>query len=209
MLKKMLMGAAAGCLLGILASYLVPALTLTNGLWSGLFLGAAGAAVITLNLQAMKGQRKSKHDAVLAHARKAGASALDHHQEPALQLKEEVLDISKDRLVTGEVTVHREVVEEEKTVTVPVRREEVVIEMHNDDAEAGDRHRSETLRIPVKEERIDIRTYPVALEEVDVHTRQVQGNEPVTVKLKHEEAEIEPIGQAAIMEDRQAEETRT
>ncbi|PZD96104.1 hypothetical protein DNH61_09320 [Paenibacillus sambharensis] len=209
-LIRMVMGAAAGCLLGVLAAYFVPVVTLTNGLWFGLLAGAAGAVFMTWNLQAMERQRKREQADAPGQTRPANAST-SNREEPAaaLQLKKEVLDISKEQVATGEVTIHREVVEEDKTVTVPTRREEVVIEVHNHDVDAPERSRSETLRIPVKEERVDVHTYPVALEEVDVHTRRVRDIKPVTAKLKREEADMESIGNPVVMEEEPAQETRT
>jgi len=48
-----------------------------------------------------------------------------------LQLKEEKLDITKEWLQSGEVTWHKEVIKEDKTVVVPVSRQELVIEKNN------------------------------------------------------------------------------
>ena len=50
-----------------------------------------------------------------------------------LQLREEQLDIKKERVQTGEVKVHKEVVEEPKTFTIPIKREEMVIEAGNEE----------------------------------------------------------------------------
>ena len=47
--------------------------------------------------------------------------------EASMRLREEELDIHKDQVKTGEVMLHKEVVEEQKTVDVPVGHEQVVI----------------------------------------------------------------------------------
>lgn len=48
--------------------------------------------------------------------------------EQTLRLREEELRVSKERVQTGEVQVHKRVVTELQTVQVPVEREELVIE---------------------------------------------------------------------------------
>ena len=44
-----------------------------------------------------------------------------------LQIKKEQLDIAKEWLQTGEVNIYRETITEEKSFTVPIKREELVI----------------------------------------------------------------------------------
>ncbi|MCT2918352.1 DUF2382 domain-containing protein, partial [Limosilactobacillus fermentum] len=44
----------------------------------------------------------------------------------SIQLKGEELDIDKHDVTTGKVDVHKKVVNEKKTVEVPVKREEIV-----------------------------------------------------------------------------------
>jgi uncharacterized protein (TIGR02271 family) len=100
----------------------------------------------------------------------------NENTEQTLQLREEQLDIKKERVQTGEVKVRREVVEEQKTFTVPIKREEMVIE-------AGD---EEELRIPLKEEEVEISKHPVQVNEVSITTRQIKEMKQIKEKLKKE-----------------------
>ncbi len=49
-------------------------------------------------------------------------------KEQSLKLREEHLDVDKERVQAGEVESHKDVVEEQKTVNVPVEHEEVYAE---------------------------------------------------------------------------------
>src|SRR5262249_30079252 len=70
--------------------------------------------------------------------------------EKTLQLHEEELRPRKQPVEKGEVRVRKEVVTEHKTVDVPVRREEVVIERRPAGRKAGAADlRAEEVRIPV------------------------------------------------------------
>ncbi|NFR59907.1 YsnF/AvaK domain-containing protein, partial [Clostridium botulinum] len=87
-----------------------------------------------------------------------------------MQLREEQIEISKKKIQTGEVSIHKEVLTEEKNITVPVKREELVIENTVCDPQLHDKSdgHTETIRIPIREERIDICKQPVTLEDVSV-----------------------------------------
>ncbi|PYZ95277.1 hypothetical protein CR194_07135 [Salipaludibacillus keqinensis] len=111
--------------------------------------------------------------------------------EEKIQLKEEQLDIRKNRIQTGEVNVHKEVVEEDKTFTIPVKRQELVVE-------AGD---EEEYRIPLKEEQIEINKQPVKVNEVTLSKRQVHDVEQVTETIKKEEIDVDTEGDASIIEE--------
>ncbi|HZG75091.1 MAG TPA: YsnF/AvaK domain-containing protein, partial [Paenibacillus sp.] len=113
----------------------------------------------------------------------------------SLRLREERLDIRKERVVTGDVAIRREVVEEKRTIEVPVRREEVVIERTSVPSGDPDGAATETIRIPVKEERIDIVKTPVDLEDVSVYTRPVEELREAKATVRREELRVERIGQ--------------
>ncbi|WP_332697713.1 YsnF/AvaK domain-containing protein [Halalkalibacter lacteus] len=111
--------------------------------------------------------------------------------EQTIQIREEQLDIKKERVQTGEVKVHKEVVEEQKTFTVPIRREEMVIEAGSE----------EELRIPLKEEEIEIRKHPVQVNEVSISKRQIQEMEQVKETLKKETAHFDIKGDVDVKEE--------
>ncbi|WP_216830677.1 YsnF/AvaK domain-containing protein [Alkalihalobacterium elongatum] len=112
-------------------------------------------------------------------------------EEQMVQLREEELDIKKDRVQTGEVKIHKEVVEDTKTITVPIRRQEMVIE-------AGD---EEQYRIPLNEEEIEIHKHPVKLNEVSISKQQVTEMQQVKARLKKETANINVDGIADVQDE--------
>lgn len=113
-----------------------------------------------------------------------------------LTLRQEELDINKNKIQTGEVTLSKEIVEENKTVDVPVTREEVVIERRSLNNEACDSPitSGETIRIPVSEEQVQVGKHTVVTGEVSAHKREIQDTQTVNETLKKEEARIDKDG---------------
>ncbi|WP_291579249.1 YsnF/AvaK domain-containing protein [Clostridium sp. UBA6640] len=119
-----------------------------------------------------------------------------------MQLCEEQMKISKDKIQTGEVSIHKEVLTEEKNITVPIKREELVIEKTVSDPQfhnKSDVH-TETIRIPISEERIDIHKEPVALEDVSVSNHQYKEVKHITETLKKEIPHISINGDAKVVD---------
>jgi uncharacterized protein (TIGR02271 family) len=130
--------------------------------------------------------------AVGAHAARAGET---------IQVKEERLHAQKRPVETGEVTVRKEVHTENKTLEVPVTREEVVIERNpvhgraaTEGISAGDIREGEQIRIPVREEQVSVSKDAVVVEEVNVGKRVVQDTEKVSGQVRKEEVKIEQTG---------------
>lgn len=119
-----------------------------------------------------------------------------------MQLREEQMKISKNKIKTGEVSIHKEVLTEEKNITVPVKREELVIENTVCDPQFHDKSEghTETIRIPIKEERIDIKKKPVDLEDVSVSKDQYEEVKHITETLKKEVPHISINGDAKIVD---------
>jgi uncharacterized protein (TIGR02271 family) len=112
-----------------------------------------------------------------------------------IQLREECLDISKEIVKTTTVNIHKETFTEEKTFTIPVSREELVIEKK---FLAEDK--TETIRIPIKEERVEIVKHPVALEDVTYHIEEFQENKCITEILKKEKLKVQTEGSAIVID---------
>jgi len=123
--------------------------------------------------------------------------------EQNLRLREERLDVSKNEVRTGEVEIRKEVVEEQKTINVPVNHEEVVIERRaiNNEVTNEPVGQSEQIRIPVSEEQVHVDKHNVVTGEVEVHKRTVQDTEQVQDTVKREEARINQTGQPIISGD--------
>ena len=115
-----------------------------------------------------------------------------------LSLHEEELRATKEQVQKGEVRLGKHVVEEQKTVDVPVTREEVFIERRPVDRQPDDHpvgeDASANIRVPVTEERVDVEKVPVETEEVRIGKREVIDTQHVTDTVKREEARVEPSG---------------
>lgn len=121
--------------------------------------------------------------------------------EQTLQLREEELTARKSTVQTGEVTLSTEVVSEQRTIEVPVTREEVTIDRHAVDRRPSDRpiaETSETISIPVSEEQVTAEKRAVVYEEVEVGKRAVQETKHVSETVRREEAVIDKEGNVEI-----------
>lgn len=116
--------------------------------------------------------------------------------ERTVQLREEELLARKQTREAGEVGIRKDVVTEQRTVEVPVSREEVTVERHPVDRKPADHpiDEGETIRVPVREEEVQVEKRPVVTEEVSIGKRQVQDTERVSGEVRREEARIEGEG---------------
>jgi len=119
-----------------------------------------------------------------------------------MQLKEEELHVSKRNVQKGEVEVRKEVVTEQRQITVPVQREEVVIERRPASGTAAGPIRAEEVRIPVSEEQVDVTKQAVVKEEVSVGKRKVTDNKTVGGTVRKEEVKVETEGDARVRDTR-------
>jgi len=127
---------------------------------------------------------------------------IDEVGEQKLVLRKEELDIAKDKVRTGEVILGKDIVEERKTVGVPVMHEEVVIERKALDNEFSDEMigAEETIRIPVSEEQVQVGKHTVLTGEVTARKREVAETRTVDETLKREEARVDKEGDPTIVE---------
>jgi len=124
--------------------------------------------------------------------------AVRHAFDRTVQLREEKLRVTKTPVQTGNVKVRKEVHTDHKTVTVPVEREEIVIERRPAGGLATGSVRAEEVRIPVKEERVTVSKETVVKEEVRVSKRKVHGTEDVSDDVRREELVVETEGKAKV-----------
>jgi uncharacterized protein (TIGR02271 family) len=113
-----------------------------------------------------------------------------------VKVHEEKLNVRKEPVKTGEVRVHKEIVTENKTLNVPVTREEVVIERRpvSGAASTSDLRAGEEVRIPVKEEKVHVTKEAVVTEEVTVGKRKVTENKQVGGTVRKEKVHVEEKG---------------
>jgi len=101
----------------------------------------------------------------------------------------------------GMVHVHKDVVQEQQTVSAPVTHEQVEVErvlVHNQlDTAPPDAFQGEDIDIPVKGEQLVADKQIVETEEVRLHKKQVQEQEQVSGTVRREEVEVDQPGQTA------------
>jgi uncharacterized protein (TIGR02271 family) len=124
--------------------------------------------------------------------------------ERRIQLFGETLRVHKERIQRGEVRLRKEVVSDQKTVDVPVMREELVIERVASDrsqpAQGADFGSDKEIRIPLSEEQVHVEKTPVVNEEIRVGKRQVQDVKHVSDTVRHEEVRVDNEGDVNVSE---------
>lgn len=120
----------------------------------------------------------------------------DQTEEEKLRLHEERLNVDKEQVKTGEVNVGKHVVEEERSVDVPVERDEVYVERRPVDGDTADAHdkgfnENESINVPISEERVNVTKNDVVSEEIVVGKRKVEDTETVRDTVRREEADID------------------
>jgi uncharacterized protein (TIGR02271 family) len=125
-----------------------------------------------------------------------------------IQLREEELRARKSSVEAGHVQLSKDVVEEQRTVEVPVAREEVFIERHPVERHTADTpigsSENETIRVPVREEQVEVEKQPVVYEEVGVGKRRTEETQQVSDTVRREELRTNREGDVDLRENRNA-----
>ncbi|GAC1507180.1 MAG: hypothetical protein NVS2B12_22070 [Ktedonobacteraceae bacterium] len=118
----------------------------------------------------------------------------------AMPLREEQLEASTERVQSGEVRLHKDVITEQRNIDVPVTHEEVFVERRNVDARPSDTAigQEESIRIPVSEEQVNVNKNTVTTGEVEVGKRAVTENQRISDTVRREEARLERDGNPRI-----------
>ena len=127
------------------------------------------------------------------------------NEDVMLRLRKEELDINKSRVQKGDVEFSKEIIEEQKIVDVPVRREEVVIERRTLNNEQSDSPITdeESIRIPVSEEVVDVDKRTVITGEISAHKREIEDIKHVEETLRREEARVNKTGNPDVVDSEQ------
>jgi uncharacterized protein (TIGR02271 family) len=132
----------------------------------------------------------------------SAAHVTDMADGRTMQLREEELQARKTSVEAGQVHLGKDIVEEERTLEVPVSREEVFVERHPVDRQPSDRpiseSDSETIRVPVTEEHVEVEKQPVVYEEVGVGKRVTQETRQVSDTVRREELRVDNDGDVDI-----------
>jgi len=114
-------------------------------------------------------------------------------EKRSIKLRGEQLQVEKQTVETGEVRLSKEVVSEERQFDVPVTREEVTVEQHRyreprvSETPVG---QEETIRVPIREEQVQVTKIPVETGEVTISKQVVEEEEHITETVKHEEPRL-------------------
>ena len=142
--------------------------------------------------------RETGFDDISAGTMETGEMDQDHR----VQLRGEVLRTFKERVQRGEVRLRKEVVTENKTVEVPVTREELVVERVPVSGQEPASHleigSEKEIRVPLSEERARVEKQPVVQDEVRVGKRAVQKTERVSEDVRHEELRVDKDGDVEV-----------
>jgi uncharacterized protein (TIGR02271 family) len=122
--------------------------------------------------------------------------------EQIVPLRQEELQAHKQLVQTGEVRLRKKVITEQKTITVSVMREELVVERHPFTASTDQTDQQpdqslgkiieigegETFTIPLRAEQVTVMKQPVVIEEVILGKRQIQETKHISDTVRREEA---------------------
>lgn len=130
--------------------------------------------------------------------------------ERVMELREEQLDVHTERMQTGEVSLRKEIITENRTIEVPVTREEIVVERRSLDGvpregsldTAGLDMDQKEIRIPVSEEFVHIDKKVVPREEIRVSKEKITDTKSVSEDVRREEAQVDSDGKVSIKDRR-------
>src|SRR6266566_5652375 len=163
--------------------------------------GADQRTAQTANDDATAGTVTQTADATTTARTAAQETVADTKGERRIQLREEQLQVYKRPVQAGEVQLRKEVVAEQQTLNVPVMHEEVYIERHpasgrvTDTTSIGE---GESIRVPVREEQVNVTKQTVETGEVEIGKRRVQETQQVLDTVRREEAHFEREGDPPI-----------
>lgn len=141
-----------------------------------------------------------------------------------IQVREESLQLFKQWVSAGEVRVRKRVVTENKTFTVPVTREELIIERYpannqinnqlegNNTTNTGENLPEDegtivplavgnAMTIFLREEQVHIEKVPMLVEKVILTKRIIQEMHTIQETIQKEQVHIEPVGNVRIHEN--------
>jgi uncharacterized protein (TIGR02271 family) len=115
-----------------------------------------------------------------------------------LEAREEEVRVRKRPVQTGEAEIRKEVRTEQRSIDVPVRKEELVIERHavGRHPASGPVGENERVRIPLSEEQVDVEKRTVATEEVTVGKRLREDEEHIDATVRKEDIKVDKRGRS-------------
>lgn len=120
----------------------------------------------------------------------------DPDEVTTLKLREEQLAIAKKWIQLGEVKIYKVASTEEKTFTVPIILEELIIEKKAFPS-AAPNHKDipvEAIHILLSEEKVEFTKHKVTLENISIYKQQIKDVKHIEEKLKKEQAKVKVSG---------------
>jgi uncharacterized protein (TIGR02271 family) len=117
--------------------------------------------------------------------------------EVSVPVHKEELDVIKREKQAGEVRVHKDVVEEEKVMSVPVKRERVRVERRDVQDRPAMRasFQEETVVVPLRAEEVEVQKRAVVDEEVIIRKDAIEEEQRVAETVRHEKVDIRSDGE--------------
>ena len=140
-------------------------------------------------------QRDTRTEAAVG-ARMRSDDGAGLQRQRTIEAREEELKVRKRPVQTGEAEVRKEVRTEQRSVDVPVRKEELVIERHavGRQPASGPVGDGERIRVPLGEERVEVEKKPVVREKLTVGKRTTEEEEHVAAPLRKEDIKVDKRG---------------
>ncbi len=128
----------------------------------------------------------------------SGYENVDRRGGTRIRRYEEDLEASTVQRDAGDVTIQKNVVEETRTIDVPVRREEVHVERRPVSGEAvsgglsdDQAFANESIRVPVMEEDVEVRKVARPVEEIEITKSETQDTRRVEDTVRREEFDVD------------------
>jgi uncharacterized protein (TIGR02271 family) len=116
-------------------------------------------------------------------------------------VREEELRARKQREQQGNVRVHKDVVEEQQAINVPVTHEEVRVERTPVDRRADvspDQWQDKDIDVPVMGEQVDVQKQARVADELHIHKQPVTEEKQVTDTVRKERVNVEGVDDQAV-----------
>ena len=120
-------------------------------------------------------------------------AGLEESESAHFSLAEEKIDVSKREVTYKEVTLIKEPIIETKTVEVPLRYEELIVERRPPTEATTSQHQlkppvntREEIKIPLKREEVEVKKEPYVKEEVVLKKKRVTEKKTITEEVKGE-----------------------
>lgn len=129
------------------------------------------------------------------------SARVEGQEHLTVELHEEELQAQKVTRQAGEVRVTKEVVEEQRTLEVPVTREQVRVTSVTPTQSAADptqAFQEGTISVPVREEDVQVTKQVRVAEELEIGKTAVQETQHVTDTVRREQLNVQEVGEVEV-----------